>query len=359
MLLRVLVLAILSSLLITAAPFTNLFFFGDSLTDTGNIYSATTLLSAATFGLIPVEPPSPPYFSGRFSNGPIWAEYTAARLGQPTDASRASVSLGPLGVIPGSGNNYAIGGARTGLGGALGIFDGLIPTGVLAQVSFYLGSVGAADSGALYFMSGGGNDLRDATKIDDATTRRNTAMAAADYTAYSIYLLYSSGARNFMLMNGPNVGYVPETIASGRINQGIDASMYFNYRLSLWAGLLDQLPGAEIQTFDLFSFYNEVFGDTLQGGAQYGFTSITPCKPGTAGAQPCPVSLFFDDIHPTTRLHQLVGDRIANQVQAAWPNSQAFAARTAQAVAPVPEPASFALVLVAAAGAMVARRKLG
>ncbi len=41
--------------------------FGDSLSDNGNYF-------ALTGGQYP---PSPPYYQGRFSNGPVWPEVTA------------------------------------------------------------------------------------------------------------------------------------------------------------------------------------------------------------------------------------------------------------------------------------------
>ncbi|MHC4946335.1 MAG: hypothetical protein ACYTG7_25250, partial [Planctomycetota bacterium] len=44
--------------------FTGLWSFGDSLTDTGNTF-------ALTGGSFPL---SPPYFDGRFSDGPVWIE---------------------------------------------------------------------------------------------------------------------------------------------------------------------------------------------------------------------------------------------------------------------------------------------
>ncbi|MFM7750944.1 MAG: hypothetical protein ACKPB0_11095, partial [Opitutaceae bacterium] len=43
--------------------FTNVYVFGDSLSDTGNLFAATSALGAA-------NPPAP-YFQGRFSNGPV------------------------------------------------------------------------------------------------------------------------------------------------------------------------------------------------------------------------------------------------------------------------------------------------
>src|SRR3954470_23184547 len=41
---------------------------GDSLSDTGRLYSVTGY-------------PPPPYYLGRFSNGPLWVEYFAPRVG--------------------------------------------------------------------------------------------------------------------------------------------------------------------------------------------------------------------------------------------------------------------------------------
>lgn len=45
-----------------ASPIKNIVFFGDSLSDNGNLYAITGI------------PKSPPYYQGRFSNGPTWAE---------------------------------------------------------------------------------------------------------------------------------------------------------------------------------------------------------------------------------------------------------------------------------------------
>ena len=47
--------------------YSSLYVLGDSLSDTGNVYRATDGDS----------PPSPPYFEGRFSNGPVWADHVA------------------------------------------------------------------------------------------------------------------------------------------------------------------------------------------------------------------------------------------------------------------------------------------
>ena len=49
-----------------AGEMTGIVSFGDSLSDVGNTYLAGGV------------PPSPPYYDGHYSNGPIWLEYLAA-----------------------------------------------------------------------------------------------------------------------------------------------------------------------------------------------------------------------------------------------------------------------------------------
>ncbi len=74
-----------------AFAYSALYVFGDSLSDTGNVYNS---LGGAY--------PPPPYFNGRFSNGPVWVETFAANLGLTANAAT------------GGGTNWAFGGAVTG-----------------------------------------------------------------------------------------------------------------------------------------------------------------------------------------------------------------------------------------------------
>jgi outer membrane lipase/esterase len=71
----------------TPQPYSRIFVFGDSLSDTGNLHRLSG-------GAIPPAT----YPAGRFSNGPLWIEYLAEHL---------EVSLLP-------GDNRAVGGATTG-----------------------------------------------------------------------------------------------------------------------------------------------------------------------------------------------------------------------------------------------------
>lgn len=60
--------AFLLSGVVSATPLNNIVVFGDSLSDNGNLYEY----------MKHQLPQSPPYFEGRFSNGPVWIERLAA-----------------------------------------------------------------------------------------------------------------------------------------------------------------------------------------------------------------------------------------------------------------------------------------
>ena len=58
-----------------AQTYNRLVVFGDSLSDNGNLY-------AATGGTTPT---SPPYYQGRFSNGPVFTELLGFNVGRYAD----------------------------------------------------------------------------------------------------------------------------------------------------------------------------------------------------------------------------------------------------------------------------------
>ena len=134
----------------SAATFTKLFVFGDSLSDPGNVFNATKALGDPT----KVLPPSPPYFDGRFSNGLVWSEYFGNELGL-TSAPVTTLGSQP----PNDGVNFAFGGSTTGENNAIAPD---VPTGILTQVDLFTEPLERfnqkADPNALYAIWGGAND---------------------------------------------------------------------------------------------------------------------------------------------------------------------------------------------------------
>jgi outer membrane lipase/esterase len=308
-----------------SSPFTDLVFFGDSLSDTGNLFLATG----------GTQPPAAggPYFNGRFSDGPLWVERLASGLGQANDA--APYLLG--------GNNYAYAGARSSTSSA--------PPGLLAQIGGIWGAThAAADPGALYVVVAGGNDLRDARTAFPTNSAADEAgrQKAANDTAVNLIsglgLLAQKGARNVLIANLPDLGATPEASFLGLTAPSSDVSARFNALLPVIAGVGAQTFGLNVSFLDMASLGAAVRDDALtNGGAVYGITNVAlPCA-GFFGAGPtptaCSASLFSDALHPSARAHQLLGDAAL------------------LAVGVVPEPASALLMALGVAGVLVMRRR--
>ncbi|MCC5606426.1 hypothetical protein LC612_06390 [Nostoc sp. CHAB 5834] len=88
-----------------AANFTKFYVFGDSLSYTGNVFTATNGLVAPATAI----PQDAPYFQGRFSNDQVWVDYLENQLGfNPTPYLISNPT------IPNQGINFAVGGASSG-----------------------------------------------------------------------------------------------------------------------------------------------------------------------------------------------------------------------------------------------------
>ncbi len=126
-----------------AFSFSSIYALGDSLTDTGNVFAATN-------GLFP--PPSLYPSNGRFSNGLVWVEYLAPKLGT-TAVSRA------------------FGGARS---DATNNVVGL--PGLTQQVN----AISLADPNALYILWAGANDYLNGGQTNPAPVVANVSNAVLD-----------------------------------------------------------------------------------------------------------------------------------------------------------------------------------
>jgi phospholipase/lecithinase/hemolysin len=298
-----------------AAPsYSDLYIFGDSLSDTGN-----TQALFASFGFAVPNPADGPYAGGRFSNGPIWTEYLATGLGQSGDAT--PFFLG--------GNNYAYAGART---GGLPSPASPIPS-VTYQTEIIWGSThAAADANALYVVVAGGNDMRDARSLAPGNSaletqyRQLAAEAAIANLKSSLGLLAQRGAKNVLVSNLPDLGNTPEAAFLGLTGVSTDATNRFN---ALLPSLLSY--GTSVGLTMSFLDMAGTVAAVRANPAAYGITNIDyPCAgfAGSLGAS-CDTSTFSDALHPSSRGHQLI----------------AAAAFQALGVTPVPEPETVALML--------------
>jgi cholinesterase len=281
-----------------AATFSQLFVFGDSLSDPGNFFN----LSGGTN-------PLAPYAQGRLSNGPVWSEYLAQGLNlTPVPVTLLPLLGGPQAGV--QGVNFAVAGALTdrlnpvpGLGQASDnvIFPGL--PGLQFELTSFaqFNAIAPAKPDALYTLWFGANDYLGGGRTSPAIP--------IDRIGSAITTLYGQGARNFLIPNLPDLGQLP--INLGQPNQAAALTgltqAHNNGLATLLPSLLTQLPGSQITILDV----NQLFRDVTTTPAAFGFTNIqTPCFASTtAVANNCAGDLFADALHPTTAAHQLIAAR--------------------------------------------------
>jgi len=266
-------------------PFSHIFVFGDSLSDTGNYYR----LSGGY--------PPPPYAGGRFCNGPIWVEYLTASLGMEYQ----------------SGDNFAVGGATTGTLNSNDGFAGKQYPGLLDEIASFQASSVSEPERALYAVEAGANDffVALATGTSPATLIGN----GVNNTVAAIKQLWGSGARFILVMNVPDLGVTPmaQSLGEGGSLMLTQLSAAYNQALDL---ALKQLAQAGIPTIRLDAF--AALDKMANTPANYGFSNVTTpylfAPPGTSPDQ----FLFWDPVHPTTGAHEVLAKAALEQLIGAF-----------------------------------------
>lgn len=290
-----------------SAQFSNVYVFGDSLSDAGYYrgYLRAVGLPQATVDAM-----------GRFSTnpGPVWSELVATYYGITPRPSNVS-----------GGTIYAQGGARVAL------TPGTTPTGfaerpVSTQVTEFLAATGgAADPRALYAVWAGANDVFAqfnailAGQITQAQLTTNV-QAAAGAEIQQIARLRAAGARYIMVFGLPDMGTTPGAASLGAATAGLVSQVATGYNTALFTGLAS--AGIRVITVDTFSMVAEMranpasFGLSNVTGIACGpfppftaATSITSlfCNPSNTVAGGADTYLYSDPTgHPTSAAHRII-----------------------------------------------------
>lgn len=285
------------------ASYSELFVFGDSLSDSGN--NATILpdrtptpISGNSF--IPTDP----YASGHYTNGQVWAQDLASALG---------LSANPL--LQG-GTDYAFGGART------GPIDAPPSPSLEAQTALFLTqNSDSAPSNALYVVAGGGNDARDALVAMEACTTNaciNNAIvnAAASYATNIETIvagLEAAGAKHIVVWDTPDIGITPAVLSSGLTASNLGTLVASTMNAALVAGL----GAGNADIFNLFGLLDDIVGKKGKG---YGLTNVTDACAQYVDCNPSNY-LFWDGIHPTSAGQQIIANAMLKLVSVAEPSS--------------------------------------
>ena len=272
----------------SAQTYSRLVVFGDSLSDNGNLYA------------ISGQPTSPPYFQGRFSNGPVFTELLGFSAGRYTAGAPVTGSV-----------NYAFGGARTD--------NAALPPGMRNQLLAYTGGGGTFGANDLVSVLGGANNLfqrltqfASLPPAQQAVTNpqgyvQPTALAAAADINFIVNSVAGAGAGTILVSNLPRLGITPQ------FNQGPAAALSpladfagtsFNSALSAGLfGVAAANPNSNIILMDLYKISDPLAGNP---GA-FGLTNATDaCFNGVTVCANPDGYLYWDGVHPTAAGHRLI-----------------------------------------------------
>ena len=275
--------------------------FGDSLSDNGNGIKK----------LYNEWPYSPPYFDGRFSNGPIWIEYF------PTPSLL----------------NYAYGGSA--LNQTLVIYAPSIST----QINDYLISTQfRVPKDTQYIIWAGANDVFWMTSNDTLLNNEtvgplnNLQSSLPELLMLNVKRLLDAGAEDILIMGIPNLSIFPgfsETLSSEQSTTLVQLLISINneFLTNLLAWPMD-VNKVNLNFFPTLDLFDAIFDDPQR----YCLSNVTsPCLEnwqnfGQRGAvgegipKICqePTKYFFWDAwHPTARTHSIIADEVMKFLN--WP----------------------------------------
>jgi phospholipase/lecithinase/hemolysin len=296
-----------TAVLAHAQDYTSIVVFGDSLSDTGNVAD----LTQAKYG-VRIPGPYADYTDGRFTDGDdtipvaqkyfgVWIEQLAAML-----PSKPIISNSLNG-----GSDYAYGFATTGSGTGVFTFG---PSDSLSvnvnnigqQITDYLAAHPTISDKTLFIVWGGAIDVLYATSADDV-------IKAGINQATNVQRLIDAGATQFIIPNLPPLGLVPRLNGSPTTSiPGTKASALYNQVLAAGLDIMHDFNLGRHLRFvqlDVFALFNKIVASPLK----YSLADVTTSSQGIYAVDP-DTYLFWDDLHPTTRGHNILAQTALSMI---------------------------------------------
>jgi cholinesterase len=270
--------------------------FGDSYSDNGNFYKIATELAKNNL----MDPSWWPWAKIYYWEGPVTNQPPAVEI----LADRLNVDL----------NDFAVGGANSGYSNANDVVDLFKNTGLLGQVDKYkTGLAGQqADPETLFFIQISANDFltlgtHDAQKVSDAADQAVANIGKA------VTNLAESGARQIMVANSVDLSRLPGVISEGYVNEAAAFQTRINSTLP---GEMEKLAKQLDVTVTIFDYSG--ISERIRGNAdQYGLTNLTEeCVyfPKYETCKSPDEYYFWDEYHPTSRVQQIIGEAMADDL---------------------------------------------
>ncbi len=245
--------------------------FGDSLSDEGRVYALMEELF-----------PDPDfYYQGRFSNGPIWAEYAFPdRL------------------------NFAYGGALANHDNIFSSdFDDLLDnTGVFDQIDEYFAQSPDNIAETTFIIYVGPNDMLAMTDFDDPNTP-SSIVEIVDNIEASVIRLKKAGATDITVIGMADLSLTPYVRHSASLFQQrviTRATIRFNKKL------IDMADALDIHYFPADEVMEAIMADAAANGLINVSDACLTVVNGEGVVCDNPDAyLFWDNVHPTTFVHGL------------------------------------------------------
>ncbi|MEJ2142188.1 MAG: SGNH/GDSL hydrolase family protein [Gammaproteobacteria bacterium] len=299
-------------------PYDSIVVFGGSLSDSGNAF--VVLSDPSSFGFDdtcgPLTPMNvPPYnmlddlyvpdgtyaIGGHHvSNGATWIEQLAR------NNALAGFTRPALRNDGQQARNYAVGGARAN--------DYECRFNLSNQLGAFFNSSVGLTSDSLVVFEMGGNDLRDVLAGADPTS---TIGGALNNIFNAIVALYNQGARQFLLMNVPDIGKTPAVQILDIYYPGLAAlatnlTVSFNGELSGMQWYFNTyFPDMDVRIFDAYTLLDSIITSPDDYGIE---VTDVPCVTPNVAPYKCTnpdAYLFWDGIHPTKAVHKIMAEAAA------------------------------------------------
>jgi phospholipase/lecithinase/hemolysin len=278
--------------------FKHLVIFGDSLSDTGNYSSLVLPYLKETLPSPPPYAPPPPYgvtfdgsglkFPGRFTDGRNWVDYFPC-------VAKHFDSIAPFYADPINGTNVAVGGSTSANLLQSGP-NGFPPAQILDYVESKLGR--RVSRNDLYVIWIGANDLS-----AGITNPRTTV----DNIRKAIGALANAGARDFIVIDVPDISLTPDVKALGRIHEARQFVAAVNLLLAIEIPLSAWRERVNIDLVDI----NTIFVPLVLSPALFGFSnSIGAAFVNGKVVNDTDDYVFWDGFHPTTEVHFIAAEFI-------------------------------------------------
>ncbi len=311
-----------------AQPFKQIIFFGDSLSDNGNL-----------FRMLKIEPPSPPYYQGRFSNGHTWAE----------NLDKYYYDKYYIGAV-----NYCYGGATALAHNPSRTQKTMGPMTLESELDFYfIHSLMVDKSQILYVFWIGANDYLYDQSSDAETLTTNVV----NKISWALTSLINKGATKFLILNLPDMAKSPYGLSSPMGQRlHIFADLHNKKLAEKIKQLQAQYPAVKFMSIDIYDTFNDLLANPEKYNQQYNLTlknTTEPCVIQTNSSKNAVLNksdsnpedvnqyilnspslveadklgksfsicanakehVFWDAVHPSESLHQVITGVVINRLK--------------------------------------------